>query len=158
MFFCGNHWSIKHPGTVSNWNLNAAEPEWFMHLSFLICWNKVSTFLFHCTSQAIQRRGGRVNALEENGKVNRAICPAASLFSSILSWTVQRLTLWLIRKSCQSFRYMISHRVLVDFHSKSFKRIYIYIPHSWQKQMSTALIPFNFDEELISVLHNYLFD
>lgn len=29
-----------------------AEPKWFMYLSFLICWNKVSMFLFHCTSQA----------------------------------------------------------------------------------------------------------
>lgn len=44
--------SIKQPEFVSNWNLYAPELEWFMHLSFLICWNKVSTFLFHCTSQA----------------------------------------------------------------------------------------------------------
>lgn len=52
--------SVKQPETVSNWNLYAAEPEWFMHLSFLICWNKVSTFLFHCTSHACRDKEVRM--------------------------------------------------------------------------------------------------
>lgn len=37
---------------------------------------------------SLQRRRGKdgANALEENSKVNRAICPGAPVFSSILSW------------------------------------------------------------------------
>lgn len=53
--------SIKQTVTVSNWDLYSAEPEWFMHLSFLICWNKVSTFgffffFFCCMHQPSLRR------------------------------------------------------------------------------------------------------
>lgn len=80
----------SQPGTVSSWNLYAAELEWFMHLSFLICWNKVSTFLFRRTSQVCRDGRGKdgVNVLEEKSKVNQSVCPAAVPFflsSSILS-------------------------------------------------------------------------
>lgn len=87
-----------------------------MHLSFLICWNKVSTFLFHCTSQACERQRGKdgANALEESGKVNQAICPGSPLFSSIFVVKVQRwktITLWLVCKSSLSFNNMSSYIV-----------------------------------------------
>lgn len=47
--------SVEHQtawGCVRVISPYSAEPKWFMYLSFLICWNKVSMFLFHCTSQA----------------------------------------------------------------------------------------------------------
>lgn len=89
--------SIKQTVTVSNWDLYSAEPEWFMHLSFLICWNKVSTFgffffFFCCMHQpSLRRWRGKdgANVLEEHSKVNPAICSRLVSFLKYVVVSVQ---------------------------------------------------------------------
>lgn len=115
----------RQPGTVSSWNLYAAELEWFMHLSFLICWNKVSTFLFRGTSQVCRDGRGKdgVNVLEEESKVNHSVCPAVPFFSPAVFCREKKPGSTVRRPSlCGSFGKFLTVRSDVAVHT------YIYCP------------------------------
>lgn len=88
----------KQPETVSSWTHYVAAFEWFMHLSFLICWNKASTFLFHCTSQFFRDKevGMEHASLKKSAKSIRQFVQACLLPQAFCGEVT--ITLWLICK------------------------------------------------------------
>lgn len=86
----------KQPETVSSWTHYVAASEWFMHLSFLICWNKASTFLFHCTSQVFRDKEVRMEhtSLKKSAKSIRQFVQACLLPQAFCGEVT--ITLWLI--------------------------------------------------------------
>lgn len=88
----------KQPESVSSWTHYVTEPEWFMHLSFLICWNKASTFLFRCTSQVFRDKEVRMErtSLKRNAKSIRQFVLACFFPQAFRGEAT--ITLWLICK------------------------------------------------------------
>lgn len=152
-------WSIKQLETVSNWNLYSAEPEWFMHLSFLICWNKLSTFLFHRTSQACRDEEVRMEQMPlKTIAKSTGQFVQTRLFSRVLSWRrngsrqspcdsflnplcPSAVISQCILVHCQSRRRVNAIAVLREIISVAFENT-----HPLQKLMSTALSHFDLDK------------
>lgn len=152
-----HQWSIKQPVTVSK--LKSLRGRAWMIYAFVISHllkQGVNVFV-PCTSQAC--RDGRArhgtNALQENSKVNQAICPDAPLFSSILSWRCndsgQLPCESFVNPLCLSFHDMICRKCTLwkgvsIVNVTAVLRENISVTHLCQRLQSSALIHFYFDK------------